>query len=59
MAPPPMNTLSGVFRYVPHRHLLLRLAQGWRWCADLGPVHGEWCSLMWWCDGSCRDGEAP
>jgi hypothetical protein len=48
-----------VFRYIPHGQFLRRLAQGWRWSADLGPTHGEWSSLMWWCCGACKDGEAP
>ena len=49
----------GVFRFVPHHALLARLAQGWQWIADLGDVHGEFCTLCWWCCGDCQDGEAP
>ena len=51
--------ICGIYRYIAHDDLLMRLAQGWRWVADLGPVHGEWSSLMWWCCGACREGEAP
>ena len=51
--------LSGVYRYVPHSRLLAFLAHGWRPVADLGPTHGEWSTLMWWCCGECVDGEAP
>jgi hypothetical protein len=51
--------MIGIFRYVRHAELLIPLAQGWRWVADLGDVHGEWCSLMWWCCADCQDGEAP
>jgi hypothetical protein len=36
--------MTGVYRCIPHDDLLARLAQGWRWCADLGDVHGEWSS---------------
>ena len=52
-------SLSGVYRYVPHSRLLAFLAHGWRPVADLGPTHGEYSSLMWWCCGACVDGEAP
>jgi len=48
---------SGIFRIVRHEYLLARLAQGWRYAADLGPVHGEWSVLMWWCCGMCEDSE--
>jgi hypothetical protein len=51
--------MTGVYRYVPHTMLLLRLAQGWQWRADLGDIHGQWSSLMWWCAGNCNEGEAP
>lgn len=51
--------MTGVYRYVPHDDLLIRLAQGWRFVADLGEAHGEWSTLMWWCCGACLDGEAP
>ena len=49
----------GVVRFVPHHAQLARLAQGWQWIADLGDVHGESCTLCWWCCGDCQDGEAP
>ncbi|MFL9824365.1 hypothetical protein [Rhodoplanes sp. SY1] len=52
-----MRIMTGVFRFVRHDDLIARLAAGWRWIADLGAVHGAWSSLMWWCDGSCRDCE--
>ncbi len=48
-----MRLLAGVFRFVPHRALLPRLAQGWRYAADLGEIHGEWSTLLWWCCGDC------
>lgn len=48
-----MLLLAGVFRFVPHRVLLPRLAQGWRYAADLGETHGEWSTLLWWCCGDC------
>ncbi len=51
--------LSGVYRYVPHSRILAFLAHGWHPVADLGPTHGEWSTLMWWCCGACVDGEAP
>jgi hypothetical protein len=51
--------MTGILRIVGHSDMLRRLAQGWRPVADLGPVHGEWSSLMWWCCGDCLDGEAP
>jgi hypothetical protein len=51
--------MTGILRYVPHADLLARLAQGWRYVADLGPIHGEWACLMWFCCGACQDGEAP
>lgn len=51
--------MSGVFRYVGHADLPVRLAQGSRWVGDLGDVHGEFCTLCWWCCGACQDGEAP
>jgi hypothetical protein len=52
--------MTGVFRNVPHHALLVRLVQeGWHWCADLGDVHGEFCTLCWWCCGDCQGGEAP
>lgn len=50
---------TGVYRYVPHSHLLRRLAQGWQWAADLGQTHGEWSCLMWFCCGDCNDSEVP
>jgi hypothetical protein len=51
--------LTGVLRYAGS-NLLLRLAQGWKLTpTDLGPTHGEWSVLIWWCDGSCKEGEAP
>jgi hypothetical protein len=59
MIDPDLMMTGGVYRYIPHDALLARLAQGWRYAADLGPVHGEWSSLMWWCIGACEDGEAP
>jgi hypothetical protein len=49
--------MTGIFRYVRHADLLVRLAQGWQWIADLGDVHGEFCTLCWWCCGDCQDGE--
>jgi hypothetical protein len=51
--------MTGVYRYIPHDDLLVRLAQGWRWNADLGDVHGEWTSLMWWCCGDCGEDYVP
>lgn len=51
--------MTGVYRYVPLSKWLLWLAAGWKFAADLGPTHGEWSVLMWWCNGSCGDGEAP
>lgn len=51
--------MTGVYRYIPIEHLLFRLAQGWIIAADLGPVHGQWRWLGWWCCGRCNDGEAP
>jgi hypothetical protein len=51
--------MIGVFRYVRHHDLVFRLAEGWKWCADLGDIHGEWSCLMWWCNGSCLEDEAP
>lgn len=50
---------TGIYRYVTHDRLLVFLAHCWRPAADLGPIHGEWSTLMWWCCGDCRDGEAP
>ena len=49
----------GILRFVLHRDFLRRLAQGWRYAADLGPYSGQFACLMWWCCGDCRDGEAP
>ena len=46
----------GVVRFVPHHAQLARLAQGWQWVADLGDVHGEFCTLCWWCCGDCQYG---
>lgn len=51
--------IAGIYRYIPLGQWLLRLAEGWRFAADLGPTHGEWSVLMWWCVGACADGEAP
>ena len=51
--------MIGIFRYIPHDTLLVRLVQGWRYAADLGPVHGEWSSLCWWCCGACGGEYAP
>lgn len=39
--------MNGVYRYVRHADLLLRLAQGWRYVADLGSTHGEWSTLLY------------
>ncbi len=50
---------TGVFRYVTHDRLLLHLAHGWLWKAYLGPIHGEWSSLLWWCSGDCQNHEVP
>lgn len=36
------------FLICPHGDLLLRLAQGWEYCADLGPTHGHWSTLLRW-----------
>lgn len=36
------------FRYVPHADLLWRMAQGWRYVADLGPPHSDHACLMQW-----------
>lgn len=44
---------TGVFRYIRLPQMLFRLAQGWKIAADLGPTHGEWSVLMWWCCGDC------
>lgn len=52
-----MTPLAGIFRYARHDDLLGWLALGWRWAGDLGPVHGLWSSLIWWCCGDCRDCE--
>ena len=56
---PQEASLCGIFRYVPHHSLLAYLSHGWRFVADLGETHGQWSSLLWWCSGTCRDGEAP
>lgn len=50
---------TGVFRYIRLKDKDAKLAQGWRHAADLGPTHGRWSVLMWWCCGDCLDGEAP
>lgn len=50
---------TGILRFVLHRDFTKRLAQGWQYAADLGPYTGQFSCLMWWCDGSCKDGEAP
>lgn len=52
-------SLSGIYRYVRHSDLLQFLALGWTPVADLGPTHGEWSSLMWFCCGDCHDYEPP
>lgn len=52
-------TITGIFRYIRTKDVADRMDQGWRYVGDLGPTHGQWSVLMWWCDGSCRDGEAP
>jgi hypothetical protein len=54
-----MTPRTGIFRFVPHDALLRRLAQGWRYAADLGDTHGQWSVLMWWCCSDCAEGEAP
>jgi len=51
--------LTGIFRYIRTSEVADRLDQGWRYAADLGVPHGQWSVLMWFCDGSCNDGEAP
>ena len=51
--------MTGIYRYVRHADVADYIAQGWRSVADLGPIHGEWSVLMWFCSGACRDGEAP
>ena len=50
---------EGIFRFIRWEEASTRLAQGWRVANDLGPVHGAWSVLMWWCIGACKDGEAP
>lgn len=55
----PHQPLSGIYRYVRHSDLLQFLALGWTPVADLGPTHGEWSSLMWFCCGDCHDHEPP
>jgi hypothetical protein len=37
-----------IFRYCRYGDLLLALALGWRYAADLGPAHGEWSCLVEW-----------
>lgn len=51
--------MNGIFRYVRHYDVADRMDQGWRYAGNLGRIHGEWSTLMWFCNGSCRDGEAP
>lgn len=51
--------LDGVYRFIRHPDVAERMADGWQWRGDLGPVHGRWSTLMWWCCGECLDGEAP
>jgi hypothetical protein len=51
--------MNGIYRYVRLPDVADRMADGWRWRADMGPVHGRWSALMWWCCGDCADGEAP
>lgn len=51
--------MTGIYRYIRHTDMLRYLATGWQWRADLGEHHGQWSSLMWFCCGACRDGEAP
>lgn len=40
--------MTGTYAYVRHSHLLLALALGWVWAADLGEIHGHWSVLMRW-----------
>lgn len=40
--------VEGVYRYVRHAERAAYEARGWRFAADLGPVHGEWSVLMIW-----------
>lgn len=48
--------MTGIYRFIPHCDVADRMAQGWRY---LGFAREHWSALMWWCCGSCRDGEAP
>jgi len=51
---------EGVFRFIPLDDVHARLDDGWRIAAaDLGPYHGRFAGLMWWCCGECMPGEAP
>ncbi len=36
------------YRHVRHSERAAYEARGWRFAADLGPVHGEWSVLMIW-----------
>jgi hypothetical protein len=49
----------GIFAFVAHRLVIMALSNGWRFVGDLGPVHGQWSLLMWWCCGDCKDREPP
>lgn len=47
--------MNGVYRFIRHYEIEARIAAGWTWCCAL--THDS--SLMWWCCGDCKDGEAP
>jgi hypothetical protein len=53
-------TRLGHFRYIKNKDVGEKLyADCWKWAADLGPTHGLWSTLLWWCCGDCKEGEAP
>jgi len=46
------------FRYVPHWRVLAYIKAGWRYCCDLGPIHGEYSTLWEWpFDGDPKEPE--
>lgn len=51
--------MTGVFRFIRHHDVADRMNEGWRYAGYLGPMHGSWSCLMWWCCGACKDNEVP